>query len=155
MSFEGGQVPAGAAALVILLDQFTRNLVRGTARAWSGDPRAMQVASRTVAAGADVGLPVAARIFLYHPYHHSERPVEQEEGVRLFERLEREAGAAWSPYFARTLRFVRGHRDIVTRFGRFPHRNAALGRASTPEERAFLAEHPEAYGQGGASPSAS
>ena len=138
---------SGQIALVILLDQFTRNLFRGTAQAWSGDPIAMRVAREAVGSGADRLLPIAARIFLYHPFHHSEVPAEQEEAVRLLTALSEEAGPSWAPYFERSLVSTRGHRDIVVRFGRFPHRNAALGRVNTPEETAFLANNPDHFGQ--------
>ena len=137
----------GAAALVIVLDQFTRHLFRGTADAWSGDTLAMSVAREAVARGMDRGLPIATRLFLYHPYHHSERLDEQDEALRLVDALIRDAGPEWEAYFPRTGEAFRGHREKVARFGRFPHRNAALGRESTPEELAFLEENPEHHGQ--------
>ncbi len=137
----------GQAALVIVLDQFTRNLFRGTRDAWSGDRVALDVAKAAVATGTDRTLPIAARIFLYHPFHHSEVPHEQEAAVQLLTGLSEEAGAGWASYFERSLQSTRGHRDIVVRFGRFPHRNGALGRVTTPEEAAFLPENPNDFGQ--------
>jgi uncharacterized protein (DUF924 family) len=125
-----------ALALVILLDQFTRNTLRGTARAFAGDARALQVARALVASGADRELTGVQRQFCYLPFEHAEDRSHQRTAVQLFEQLERDEPALGGPkglaYWARQ------HEDIVLKFGRFPHRNAALGRASTAEEAAFL-----------------
>lgn len=120
----------GCLALVLMLDQFPRNLHRGTARAFAGDARARSVARHALEKGYDRQLPPAARMFLYLPFEHSEDIADQNLSVELFEPLGNER---WNDYAVR-------HRDIVQRFGRFPHRNAALGRESTPEEIAFLEE---------------
>jgi uncharacterized protein (DUF924 family) len=120
--------PEGALALVILLDQFPRNLYRGAARAFATDAKARRVAEQAIAAGHDRALAPFMRPFLYLPFEHSEAMADQERSVALFRALGDE----------RSLAFAIGHRDVIARFGRFPHRNAALGRASTPEERAFL-----------------
>ena len=117
-------------ALVILLDQFPRNLFRGQARAFAGDARALALAKRAVAAGLDEAMPRAHRLFLYMPFEHSEDLADQETCI---ERMTALGSAGYLDY-------ARRHRDIIARFGRFPHRNAALGRDSTAEEIAFLKE---------------
>ena len=139
--------PGGALGLVILLDQFTRNLFRGTREAYSGDRLAHEIATRAVAAGGDKSLTVAGRIFLYHPFHHSEDAAEQNRGVALLETLEREAPQTWGAYVRRSIEGFGRHRDVVVRFGRFPHRNRVLRRKSTPEELIYLESDPETYGQ--------
>jgi uncharacterized protein (DUF924 family) len=120
--------PEGALALVILLDQAPRNCFRGTPRAFSGDDKALAVAKDAIARGFDAALPSDRRNFFYMPFQHSERLEDQERGMELFAANDVADG----------LRFMRLHRDIIARFGRFPHRNAILGRASTPEELDFL-----------------
>lgn len=120
--------PEGCLALVILLDQFPRNLFRGTARAFAADPRARAVARQALERGFDLILPPVMRLFLYLPFEHSEDLADQQRSVILFETLD---NAEWLDTAVR-------HRDIVARFGRFPHRNAALGRPSPAEEIAFL-----------------
>jgi uncharacterized protein (DUF924 family) len=144
---EWDRSPESQLALVILLDQFTRNIYRGTPEAYSGDPLALAVALRAVAAGRDRDLCVPGRIFLYHPFHHSETLVEQDRGVALLERLAQESPPEWRDYVRRSVEGFRRHRDTVARFGRFPHRNPVLGRISTPEEVAFLAADGSTYGQ--------
>ena len=139
--------PEDQLALVILLDQFTRNLFRGTAEAYSGDRLAHRIATRAVNAGRDKSLSVAGRIFLYHPFHHSEDATEQNRGVALLETLEREAPDEWGAYIRRSIEGFGRHRDVVVRFGRFPHRNRVLRRKSTPEELTYLESEPETYGQ--------
>jgi uncharacterized protein (DUF924 family) len=119
--------PRGALAYVIVLDQFSRNMFRGSARSFEGDARALAAACAAVDSGFDKGLSVDERMFLYMPLMHCEDIAHQERCVALF------AGVV-----PEQLRFAEMHRDIVRRFGRFPHRNAALGRASTPEEVEFL-----------------
>ncbi len=120
--------PEGCLALVLLLDQFPRNLFRGTARAFAADAGARAIARHALERGFDLALPPVMRIFLYLPFEHSEDPADQQRSVVLFETLD---NAEWFDYAIR-------HRDIIARFGRFPHRNAALGRPSTAEEIAFL-----------------
>jgi uncharacterized protein (DUF924 family) len=122
--------PAGRLAEVIVLDQFSRNLHRGQGAAFDADPLALALAQEAVAGGHDQALPIEQRVFLYMPYMHSESPLVHARAQALFERLGRPD----------TLNFEQRHRAIVDRFGRYPHRNAALGRASTPEELAFLQE---------------
>ena len=137
----------GALALVVLLDQFTRNLFRGTPEAYSGDKLAQQIATHAVNAGHDKELSIPGRIFLYHPFHHSEARSEQNRAVSLLETLASEAPAAWRPYVQRSIKGFSGHRDVVRRFGRFPHRNQVLRRQNTAEESAYLESDPNTYGQ--------
>ncbi len=123
--------PRGALALVLLFDQVPRNLFRGTAEAFALDPRALAVAHQAIAARHDRQLTQSERLFLYLPLEHSETLADQELCVRLMAALDEEPD--WLTYAER-------HREIVARFGRFPHRNAALGRTTTPAEAAFLRE---------------
>lgn len=121
-------------ALVLVCDQFPRNLFRDEARAFALDARALATARRMVARGDDLALPPVRRWFAYLPFEHAESREDQRESLRLFGLLRDDpvAGQAWD--------WAARHADVIERFGRFPHRNAALGRASTPEEMAFLRE---------------
>jgi uncharacterized protein (DUF924 family) len=130
--------PTGALALVIVLDQFSRNLHRDSALAFANDPAARDVAKDVRARSLDRALPPVLRAFLYLPYEHAEDLALQEESVALFAELRAEAPPELAGYLDEALDYARRHRDIVARFGRFPHRNAALGRASTPAEIEFL-----------------
>ncbi len=138
----------GAFALVLLLDQFTRNIYRNTPRAYTGDACAFEVVCDAVVRGLDSALHPVSRIWLYHPFHHSEELVEQDRGLSLLRALRAEADPAWHAYVERSIKGWTRHRDIVARFGRFPHRNAVLGRASTKEELSFLEAGAESFGQG-------
>lgn len=133
-------------ALVLLLDQLPRNLFRRQARAFAGDARAEALVQAALATGADKRLPLIGRVFFYMPLMHSESLAAQEQCVSLFEALLEEAPAERREAIADNLRFAREHRDTVARFGRFPHRNAALGRENTAEETDFLQNGPR-YGQ--------
>ena len=124
------QTAESALALVVLLDQVPRNLYRGSARAFASDAKALSVARAALARGFDRDLPEKQRLFLYLPFEHSEDSADQAESCRLFATLS-------DPEY---LKYAEAHRDVIARFGRFPHRNAALGRASTPAEEAYLAE---------------
>ncbi|MGF6571023.1 uncharacterized protein (DUF924 family) [Paraburkholderia sp. GAS333] len=125
--------PLGALALIIVLDQFSRNCHRNTPRAFAADHRALQVAQRLIASGGDRLLPSAHhRAFAYLPFEHDETLGSQHESLRLFRQLEAEPGG--KSYY----RFAERHAAVIERFGRFPHRNAVLGRVSTDEEIAFL-----------------
>jgi uncharacterized protein (DUF924 family) len=132
------QTDRGLVALVVLLDQFSRNIYRGTAQAFAGDPQALALAQRTIAAGHHLRLPVIHRVFLYLPLEHREDAALQELCVTLFEDLARLTD---HPQFASFTRYAAAHRDVITRFGRFPHRNAVLGRESSAAELAYLREH--------------
>lgn len=120
--------PAGRLAEVIVLDQFSRNIHRGEAAAFANDALALGLAQEAVAAGADKGLLLAQRAFLYMPYMHSESAAIHALAVALFSQ----------PGLEHNLDFELRHKAIIDRFGRYPHRNAVLGRASTAEEAAFL-----------------
>lgn len=129
--------PAWAAeplAEVLLLDQFTRNIFRGTPRAFAGDARAQVLARALVDSGAHLALHPVQRPFAYLPFEHAEDLALQDESVRLFTAL-----AAEHPPADGYRDYAERHRDVIRRFGRFPHRNAILGRASTAGERAYLA----------------
>jgi uncharacterized protein (DUF924 family) len=122
-----------ALARVLLLDQFTRNAFRGTARAFAGDALALAAAQAMVAAGQDMQLPPLRRVFAYLPFEHSEDAQAQQTSLRLFAALRRADAslAAFEDY-------ARRHAEVILRFGRFPHRNAVLGRPSTAQEIAYL-----------------
>lgn len=124
--------PRGTLALVLVLDQFTRNVFRGTPRSFAGDARALALAQSLVEAGADRGLAPMERWFAYMPFEHAESLAMQEEALRLFRALAEETG------LADPLDWAIRHHAVVARFGRFPHRNEVLGRPSTAEERHFL-----------------
>ena len=131
----------GALALVILLDQFTRNAYRGTATAFSGDAMAREVTTRALDKGLDRELPIPGRLLLYHPFEHSEDRQDQQRSVALFAALAAQAPFEWREYIDEFLRYAHAHLEVIERFGRFPHRNEALGRESTPAELEWLATH--------------
>lgn len=137
-----------ALALVVLLDQFPRNAARGTAAAFAHDARARAAARHAVGAGFLAALTPVEAAFLVLPYQHSESVEDQRESVRLSTALLDAAPAAWRPILEENLAYARQHLAIVERFARFPHRNAALGRPSTPEEERWLAQGGATYGQG-------
>ena len=129
--------PAGALALLLVLDQFPRNLHRGAAEAFASDAQAREVARRAVLAQRfDLALTRTERVFLYLPFEHSEAMADQHLSVALFEGL-RDDPAHRAPNG--TIDYSWRHWHVIRRFGRFPHRNAALGRESTPAESAWLA----------------
>lgn len=134
--------PRGRLALLVLLDQFTRNLFRGTPRSFAGDARALPLALEGMALGHDrhADLPAVARIFCYLPLEHAEDPALQARSVAAFEALADGAEADTRAFLAGTLDYARRHRDVIARYGRFPHRNPILGRESTAEEREYLAQ---------------
>ncbi len=133
-------------ALILLLDPFSRNVHRGRAGAFAGDARAQRLVLQTLALCEDENLPVAGRVFLVMPLMHAENPALQHECVQRLEALAQVCPPAVAQYLQGNLRSARQHRDIIERFGRFPHRNAALGRASTADETAFLTDGPR-FGQ--------
>jgi uncharacterized protein (DUF924 family) len=120
--------PRAALAAVIALDQFPRNIFRGSSRAFATDPAALVIAKQAVAKGFDLDLDNDGRLFLYLPFEHSEDAADQQRAVELFSGLN-------DPELTR---YAQAHKDIIDRFGRFPHRNALLGRMSTPQEIEFL-----------------
>lgn len=118
----------GALALLILLDQIPRNVFRGSAHAYAADPLARHYAARAIEAGFDRQAPADLRLFFYMPFEHSEDIADQRHSLELFRGL---GDGNYEKY-------ARAHFDAIERFGRFPHRNRALGRANTPEEQAWL-----------------
>jgi len=132
--------PGGRLALIILLDQFPRNLYRGSPQSLAYDAQAREEAIALIRSGQHRQLRLIERVFAYLPLEHSEIAAHQEQSVELFEALHNEAPAQEKSVFAGYVNFAHRHRDIVLRFGRFPHRNAVLGRTSTQEELAFLAQ---------------
>jgi uncharacterized protein (DUF924 family) len=121
------QSAEGALALLILLDQFPRNMFRGDARSYVADPLARAIASRAILNGYDGAFP-DLRAFFYVPFEHSENLADQERGIAFYKAAGDADGLKWAEL----------HADIIRRFGRFPHRNAVLGRVTTPDEQAFL-----------------
>ncbi|HWQ37597.1 MAG TPA: DUF924 family protein [Burkholderiales bacterium] len=128
----------GRLALILLTDQFPRNIYRGTPRAFAFDPVARLQCQEGIAVGDDRTLRLIERVFFYLPLEHSESAEDQAQSVGLFSELANRAPAAQRALFDGFLDYAVRHRDIIERFGRFPHRNAILGRPSTPEEIAFL-----------------
>lgn len=128
--------PTGALATILLLDQFTRNIWRDTPRAFIGDGIALALADRAVEAGLDRALHPIERVFVYLPFEHAESLTEQERSVALYAALAQQAPG--DKVFAEVLDYAERHEVIIRRFGRFPHRNAILGRRTTAEEAAFL-----------------
>lgn len=122
--------PEGVLAAILVLDQFPRNMFRGDKRAFATDEAALALAKRAIGEGMDDRLSPAQRAFIYMPFQHSEAPEDQARSIILFTAL-------GNPF---NLDFARRHQAIIERFGRFPHRNAALGRVSTDVEDAFLKE---------------
>ena len=125
--------PHGALARIIVLDQFTRNVHRGTPRAFAGDEQALALAVALTQDGLDQQLPPMLRAFAYLPFEHAEDLAMQARAVELFQRLSQA-----QPGFESMLDYAQRHQEVIARFGRFPHRNAMLGRPSTPEEVEFL-----------------
>jgi uncharacterized protein (DUF924 family) len=137
----------GSLALIIVLDQFTRNIYRGTPDAYRGDGPAWHAADRAVGRNQHTRLPLLGSLFLLHPFHHSEQLAQQDRGVHLLRALTRVTSEEWQPYLHRSVEGFTKHRDIVARFGRFPHRNRSLGRTCTAEETVFLEGGANTFGQ--------
>jgi uncharacterized protein (DUF924 family) len=126
--------PRGTLALIILLDQFSRNLHRESPEAFAADAKAREIARAAIARNDDQALGPVERVFIYLPFEHSEFLADQDESVRLSETL-------CVALRDEAVRYALDHREVIRRFGRFPRRNAALGRVCTPEELAYLAQH--------------
>jgi uncharacterized protein (DUF924 family) len=129
------QTPEGCLALLILLDQFPRNLFRDQPQAFATDAKALAVAQQAVEQGFDRQLDPIQRVFVYLPFEHSEDPQFQQQSVALFDQLQTAA-----PELADTYDYALRHQAVIDRFGRFPHRNEVLGRVNTPEEAEFLTQ---------------
>ncbi len=138
--------PRRRLSLILLLDQFPRNIYRGTAKAFAGDEQALQLALTGMQSVADAALNLVERIFFYLPLQHAEVLEVQEESVAAYRRLLGEAPVDMRGIFEGCVRFAEQHRDVIRRFGRFPHRNGVLGRGATAEETAWLEAGGEAFG---------
>nr|WP_294979593.1 DUF924 family protein [uncultured Pseudomonas sp.] len=132
--------PQSWLALILLLDQLPRMIFRDTPRAYAGDARAQRLVRQGLEAGFDRKLPRIERVFAYIVLEHAEDLISQDEAVRLYEELQAESGASEKVLFAGFLAYARKHQAVIARFGRFPHRNAILGRPSSSEETQFLTE---------------
>jgi uncharacterized protein (DUF924 family) len=130
-----GEHAQSALAQIVLLDQFTRNSFRGTPRSFAGDSRALHAATTMVGLRQDEELSEVQRVFVYMPFEHAESLALQDESLRLFTRL-----VGSNADTQDLVKYARRHRDVIERFGRFPHRNEILGRQSTPQELAYLRE---------------
>jgi uncharacterized protein (DUF924 family) len=139
--------PRRCLSLLLLLDQFPRNLYRGTARAFAGDEQALAVTLAGMQSAADGALDIVERIFFYMPLQHSEVREVQDESVAAYRRLLTEAPQEMRGAFESSLEAAQKHKSIVDRFGRFPHRNRALGRVSTADEEAWLRASGDRMGQ--------
>lgn len=139
---EALESPLGMLALLIVLDQFTRNAYRCTPKSFAGDAKARQLALKAIDLGWDVdaSIPAIARIFIYLPLEHAEDMQMQEHSVVAFEQLYQEAEPALREFFEGTLDYANKHREVINEFGRFPHRNPILGRESTAAEKVYLSK---------------
>ena len=139
--------PRRRLSLILLLDQFPRNMFRGSARAFATDAQALALTLSGMQSAADAALEVVERIFFYMPLQHAESREVQEESVAAYRRVLSEAPAELREHFVSSLRSAENHRAIIERFGRFPYRNQVLGRSSTPQERDWLREGGSSFGQ--------
>jgi len=139
--------PRRRLALILLLDQFSRNIYRGSARAYTQDLQALSLTVSGMQVGADATLDPVERIFFYMPLMHAESLDVQEESVAAFRRLVEEAPADLRRTFDSNLKAAVQHRNIIQRFGRFPHRNRVLNRETTPEELAWLTDEGREFAQ--------
>jgi uncharacterized protein (DUF924 family) len=141
--------PRGRLALILLLDQFRRNIYRDTVDAFSKDKIALKLCVEGAMAKADQGLPPIHRVFFYMPLQHAESRKVQAKSVELFSKLASAVTPTYRETFETVLQFAELHRDIIEQFGRFPHRNALLGRENTPEEDEYLSGDVPDFGQHG------
>ncbi len=136
------ETPQGSLALVLLYDQFSRNIYRDRPRGLSFDPQALHIAENSIQKGFDLQVPPIQRVFFYMPMMHAEDLELQQRAVTYFIRLRNAANADWKSIFANFHHYAELHLEMIERFGRFPDRNALLGRKSTPEEIAVLKNYP-------------
>ncbi|CAH0533170.1 hypothetical protein VST7929_01032 [Vibrio stylophorae] len=141
------QSPKGTLALIILLDQFPRNLYRGLSAAFRFDAMALAYCRRGLAQEFDMALSPIERVFFYLPLEHSEQVEDQEESMFRFDQLRKVVSTRNRPLFDNFYAYAQQHQSIIDEFGRYPHRNACLGRLSTSEERHWLAKHQGGFGQ--------
>lgn len=139
----------GRLALILLLDQFRRNIFRGTAEAFAKDKVALKLCIEGAMEKKDKGLTPIQRVFFYMPLQHAESRKVQARSVEVFRKLAEAVSPTYRETFETIAQFAELHRDIIERFGRFPHRNKLLGRENTPEEEEFLAGDSMTFGQGG------
>lgn len=135
---EWTSTPPARLAQILLLDQFTRNIYRSDPRAFAGDTRAQSLALDGIERGDDLALPPERRVFFYMPLEHAEDIALQQRSVEAFSALATLAPPELRARYDNYLDYARRHRDVIERYGRFPHRNAVLGRVTTPEEQAYL-----------------
>jgi uncharacterized protein (DUF924 family) len=128
----------GSIALILIYDQFTRNIYRNSATAYTGDCRALEIAKNVITLGHDEELPLLQRLFLYLPFMHAENKMTQEQSVELYKKLVGDSPSSVKKYFSESLEFAKKHKEVIDKFGRFPHRNKDLGRESTKEEIEFI-----------------
>jgi uncharacterized protein (DUF924 family) len=141
--------PRGRLALILLLDQFRRNIYRGTAEAFARDAAALKLCVEGAMEKKDQGLSPIERVFFYMPLQHSESRKVQSKSVDIFNKLAQAVSPTYRETFETIAQFAELHRDIVEQFGRFPHRNKVLGRKNTPDEDEYLASDSPSFGQGG------
>jgi uncharacterized protein (DUF924 family) len=144
-----GKTGLGRLALIILLDQFPRNIYRGTSEVFHHDERALSLAGQGVTLGQLAGLSIPEQAFFLMPYQHSEDISVQRAGLQLMQAMADEAPEEWQAIAQGYLDFAMRHHDIVAAYGRFPHRNSLLGRSSTEAEAEFLTAGGETFGQAG------
>jgi len=140
--------PRGRLALIILLDQFRRNIYRNTAQAFEKDPAALKLCVEGAMQNADKDLSAIERVFFYMPLQHAESLKVQSKAVDLYNKLAEAVSPTFRETFSTIAQFAELHRDIIEQFGRFPHRNALLGRENTPEEEEYLSGDAPDFGQG-------
>jgi uncharacterized protein (DUF924 family) len=145
--FAWADSPRRRLSLIIVLDQFTRQIYRGTSQAFAHDPQALSLTLSGMQSAADGALNVVERLFFYMPLQHAESTEVQEESVSSYRRLLAESPAELRSTFDEAFEYAQKHRALIQQFGRFPHRNRILGRANTPEEDAYLEKAPEQFGQ--------
>lgn len=141
--------PHGRLALIILIDQFRRNIYRNTAKAFSQDKLALKLCVEGAMEKKDKGLTPIQKVFFYMPLQHAESRKVQAKSVELYNRLAESVSPTYQETFLTVAQFAELHKDIIDQFGRFPHRNELLGRANTPEEDEYLAGDSPDFGQGG------
>lgn len=140
--------PHGRLALILLIDQFRRNIHRNTAKAFSHDKLALKLCVEGAMGKKDRGLTPIQKVFFYMPLQHAESPKVQAKSVELFNKLAESVSPTYQETFLTVAQFAELHKDIIDQFGRFPHRNALLGRKNTPEEDEYLAGDAPDFGQG-------
>ena len=141
--------PRGRLALILLIDQFRRNIYRNTAKAFSKDKLALKLCVEGAMEKKDKGLTPIQKVFFYMPLQHAESAKVQAKSVELFTRLAESVSPTYRETFLTIAQFAELHKDIIDQFGRFPHRNELLGRENTPEEDEYLAGDSPDFGQGG------